>query len=803
MWISRLLVRWYRSCNTRFEPVGGKPHSRIRPWENYEGEFFPFVEIPLDRRITTIVGANESGKSHLLSALGKVFTGHGNGEQEKQAYSKQDICRYCAFEELERNVWPCLAVEVTFADEDEFKAFLSKAKITAPVQPTGTQSSSTFLTFIIDGARSDDKYVAVYGAADAHLGDISKAAWTTLGENHFPAYKYIDARLELSNEVHVSQLLAMYKKASPSPAYDPLVLQTLADTLVGLAPVEGQPVKKEAVTAYNDAVSKLKESILGPSSSAVLEMKLFHDVLEVPEAVLAELASLGASDRGYVERRISEINHRLNERLDITHFWQQDDAFRLEVVFKSGFFYFEITDRTGAKYTFNERSSGLRFFLSYYIQAKAIEKANEERGSFVVMDEPDGFLSVAGQRNLLRIFDSLVSPKQSSGTCQLVYTTHSPFLINRNFPQRIRLVRKGDGSEGTQYVPGSSTRRHEPIRSALGIDCSETLFMGAVNIVVEGASDQKVIVGGIQKFGDASAVDDLLDLNKVTFVSAGGVGHVRRLVEQTDSGDDKRPIVVVLLDGDAPGSNAYQEIVANDVLGREFITTLDQAGLAVTWNSSPRILEDIVPPKLLANAVVGYLKRRWGETVADADALACLTDSALGDDVAKRFVAFTKSKLGSSKDFVSDLDIKSGVLDQFVESLLEQPDSSGDEDVKAFEKNIRAVCGKLQAMIDTAEGQARKDLMHKCVRLIEERFRKSHTHAATKADIERFIRRFEGECGGPSAEARNARENLVELRTLLDQETAGASDAIDISAWKRRFHSFRERPWKRPDQGWK
>src|SRR5665213_1631666 len=98
MWISRLLVRWYRSCNTRFEPVGGKPHPKIRPWENYEGEFFPYVEIPLDRRITTIVGANESGKSHLLSALGKAFTGDGNGEQSKQAYSKQDICRYCAFE---------------------------------------------------------------------------------------------------------------------------------------------------------------------------------------------------------------------------------------------------------------------------------------------------------------------------------------------------------------------------------------------------------------------------------------------------------------------------------------------------------------------------------------------------------------------------------------------------------------------------------------------------------------------------------------------------------------------------------
>jgi len=30
----------------------------------------------------------------------------------------------------------------------------------------------------------------------------------------------------------------------------------------------------------------------------------------------------------------------------------------------------EITDKTGAKYTFNERSSGLRYFPSYYIKLK-------------------------------------------------------------------------------------------------------------------------------------------------------------------------------------------------------------------------------------------------------------------------------------------------------------------------------------------------------------------------------------------------------------------------------------------------
>ena len=119
-----------------------------------------------------------------------------------------------------------------------------------------------------------------------------------------------------------------------------------------------------------------------------------------------------------------------------------------------------------------------------------------------------------------------MSVPAGTGAVQLIYTTHSPFMINRNFPKRIALVRKGDGSEGTQLVEGAATRRYEPVRSGLGIDCAETLFLGSLNVVLEGISDQKVLVASIQRFGNPSRIDELLDLNKVTFVSAGGVWNV-------------------------------------------------------------------------------------------------------------------------------------------------------------------------------------------------------------------------------------------------------------------------------------
>jgi len=180
-----------------------------------------------------------------------------------------------------------------------------------------------------------------------------------------------------------------------------------------------------------------------------------------------------------------------------------------------------------------------------------------------------------------------------------------------------------------------------------------------------------------------------------------------------------------------------------------------------------------------------------------------LTDTTKADTIAERLVVYTKDQMGVEKAFVSDMDVKSGILDVFVDCLLDDTEFNKLPEVKQFEKNVRTVCGALQSMIDDAEGQARRDTMHKCIRFIEERFRKAHAHTATKADVDRFISRLEGECSGLSKEVRQARENLTELRSILEQEAEGAGDAVEIGAWKRRLSAFKDRPWKKPDAGWK
>lgn len=99
---SKVLLRWYKSFNvnyTQYSDYGAK--TVPRPWNTLllpdatESDL-PFIEITLEGDITTIVGANESGKSHLLSAISKVVMGKGLQEIDRKArpFSRTDLCHY-------------------------------------------------------------------------------------------------------------------------------------------------------------------------------------------------------------------------------------------------------------------------------------------------------------------------------------------------------------------------------------------------------------------------------------------------------------------------------------------------------------------------------------------------------------------------------------------------------------------------------------------------------------------------------------------------------------------------------------
>ena len=134
---------------------------------------------------------------------------------------------------------------------------------------------------------------------------------------------------------------------------------------------------------------------------------------------------------------------------------------------------------------FNERSSGFRWFFSFLTAFSRYEL--DDTPLIILLDEPGLGLHARAQKDFLRFIEERLAKR-----CQVIYTTHSPFMIQPNHLERVRLVEdKGRelGSVTTSNVLTTDSDTIFPLQAALGYDIAQHLFIAKDNLVVEGPSD--------------------------------------------------------------------------------------------------------------------------------------------------------------------------------------------------------------------------------------------------------------------------------------------------------------------------
>jgi len=142
-------------------------------------------------------------------------------------------------------------------------------------------------------------------------------------------------------------------------------------------------------------------------------------------------------------------------------------------------------DRHMLSLPFDERSSGFRWFFSFL--AAFSEYENSEIPIIILLDEPGLGLHARAQKDFLNFIEKRLAPK-----CQVVYSTHSPFMVQPNHLERVRLVEdKGReiGSKVSADVLATDADTLFPLQGALGYDMAQHLFIAPYNLVVEGTSD--------------------------------------------------------------------------------------------------------------------------------------------------------------------------------------------------------------------------------------------------------------------------------------------------------------------------
>ena len=261
--------------------------------------------------------------------------------------------------------------------------------------------------------------------------------------------------------------------------------------------------------------------------------------------------------------------------VDFGRSWRQEDVV-LEAGENGPNLHFYVTERgSTTKQTAGQRSQGFQWFLSFFLRLRA---SDAER-AVVLIDEPGLYLHAKAQNDLLQVLEQLHEENGHS----IIFSTHSPYLIDVDRLDRLRLViRNQETSEGTKIQKSHADADVEtltPIVTAIGLDVSKQFSnAGRQNVVLEGISDYYYFQA-LRKLVDGNRLKD------VSVIGCVGASKIPTIVSLLIGwGLD----YVVVVDNDQAGRKVSKEIKSKLLVPKDKIVTVS--------NNRDTCMEDLFTP---------------------------------------------------------------------------------------------------------------------------------------------------------------------------------------------------------------
>lgn len=220
------------------------------------------------------------------------------------------------------------------------------------------------------------------------------------------------------------------------------------------------------------------------------------------------------------------------------------------------------------------RSRGFVWFFSFLAWYSTLKKKGTNL--ILLLDEPGLSLHAKAQEDLLRYFEKELKPHH-----QLIYTTHSPFMIAPEHFDRVRIVQDRsieadsddlpEAQQGTKVITEVLEATSDslfPLQGALGYEIHQTLFIGPSCLVVEGVSDLlyiQTMSAFLQRLGRPGLNSDW------TITPVGGAGNVPTFVALI--GARTRLNIAVLMDFHQKDRQTIENLYKSKLLRKKQVMT--------------------------------------------------------------------------------------------------------------------------------------------------------------------------------------------------------------------------------------
>ena len=295
------------------------------------------------------------------------------------------------------------------------------------------------------------------------------------------------------------------------------------------------------------------------------------------------------------EERIAELEAAANEiTAQVFEYWTQNRDLIVELVGDSETIRVPSGQSVVHKYVdirlndlrhqmttnFATRSSGFRWFFSFIT---AFSEFSEDGNVIILLDEPGLGLHARAQRDLLRFIDERLGKNN-----QVIYTTHSPFLVNPTQLERVRLVEDlttrqnpDIGAKVSVDVLSVHGDTLFPLQAVLGYDLAQHLLIGGNNLVVEGPSDMIYLLT-MSEYLDSKGRTGLSE--KFTLVPVGGIDKVPTFIALLGA---KLEVTVLINAANAP-SQRIRDMIKQGLLEPNKFISVDRV-----TGKAPSDIEDL------------------------------------------------------------------------------------------------------------------------------------------------------------------------------------------------------------------
>jgi len=472
--------------------------------------------------ITVLVGQNESGKSSILEAIHLALS---------ESSLTDDDCRIGA--EL-----PFVQMRIE-VDYSEIESDL------AEYESIFCDAVKTFLA-------NESKLVVLNIGWQRNSKGLLEAEFS-IESDSLPA---LLAEAETVQEQSSSESLPQAATPATSPAASPV--QVNAPTADDIAVMVWQSLPLAVL--FNEETGRLPNQVdiddkgqpTGPGAKAA------QNFLEIAGVNLSELVK---GDQRVRENLLNRANARVSE--DFISFWSQTigKSGKLELKCniqhysnttpeKSGkpFLIFWICDGNTQLYPM-QRSQGVRWFVSFYLQLKASEKRKQHR--VFLLDEPGANLHSKAQADVLKLINQL-----GKDTSTVIYSTHSPQMLEYSKLFRVHAVqRNGEQDDSPTIVIDAhrlgtaSSDTLSPVLSAMGVDLSHQQVIRKENNVLLEEMSGYYYLSSFWKLTNTA--------QEAHFIAATGVNKVEALANMFRGwGLD----FIVAVDDDKQGREAFKSI---------------------------------------------------------------------------------------------------------------------------------------------------------------------------------------------------------------------------------------------------